>query len=225
MPQQNARPTQEFVEMRSIDNGVITLKNGALRQILIVSGLNFDLKSEEEQKIILDAYQNFLNGLKFSIQFFIHSRKLNIGKYLALLEGRATDEKNELLRNQVNEYIQFIRSFVEKNPIMTKTFFVVVPFDPIVLPETIASPGKAILEFFGKSVASSAPKDADHGTESHRDQLAQRVSQVTSALSQIGLRAVPLEDEEIVDLFYNLYNPEAKERKAQVPQEGIANSH
>lgn len=214
MPNIEARPTQEFVDIKSIDRGVITLKNGGLRQILIVSGMNFDLKSEEEQQVILSAYQSLLNALHFSVQFFIHSRRLNIETYLENLRGRLTEEKNELLRNQISEYIEFIKAFVEKNPIMTKTFFVVVPFDPVTIPGADSS---GFFGFFGAAKAPSENPEETHAQKEHREQLSQRVSQVTTNLTQIGLRAVPLQDDEIVELFYNLYNPESKERKAVAP--------
>ncbi len=217
MPTSEARPTQEFVDIQSIERGVITLKSGALRQILIVAGVNFDLKSEEEQQVILSAYQSLLNALHFSLQFFIHSRRLNIETYLENLRGRLTEEKNELLRNQITEYIEFIKSFVEKNPIMTKTFFVVVPFDPISIPGVDSGTGKGFFGFFGAAKPVAEHPEETHAQKEHREQLTQRVNQVTSALTQIGLRAVPLQDDEIVELFYNLYNPESKERKAQLP--------
>lgn len=217
MPPSEARPTQEFVEIQSIERGVIVLKDGGLRQVLIVSGINFDLKSEEEQKVILSSYQAFLNSLHFSMQFFIHSRRLNIETYLANLATRAGQETNELLRNQINEYIQFIKSFVEKNPIMTKTFFVIVPFDPVTIPGASSGGSKKFFGFFGAAEAPSENPEAEHIQKEHRDQLAQRVTQVTSGLTQIGLRVVPLQDDEIIELFYNLYNPESKERKAVAP--------
>ncbi len=216
MPTNEARPTQEFVDIKSIDRGVITLKSGALRQILIVSGINFDLKSEEEQQVILSAYQSLLNSLHFSLQFFLHSRRLNIETYLGNLQGRLAAEKNELLRNQISEYIEFIKAFVEKNPIMTKTFFIVVPFDPVVIP---GAEGGSFFGFFGAAKTPTEYPEETHAQKEHREQLTQRVNQVTTNLMQIGLRAVPLQDDEIVELFYNLYNPESKERKAQMPNE------
>ncbi len=217
MAQSEARPTQEFVEIKSIDRGVITLKSGGLRQVLIVAGINFDLKSGDEQQVILSSYQSFLNALHFSVQFFIHSRRLNIESYLENLRSRLIEEKNELLRNQITEYIEFIRSFVEKNPIMTKTFFVVVPFDPIGIPGVDGVSGKGFFGFFGAAKPPVENQEETHLQKEHREQLAQRVNQVTSALTQVGLRAVPLQDDELVELFYNLYNPESKERKPGIP--------
>jgi len=207
MPKE-AQPTQKFVEIEDIRHGLVILKNGSLRRVLMVSGINFELKSEEEQNIIAYSYQNFLNTLDFSVQIVIHSRKLNIENYLNKLAERQTTETNELLKNQISEYIEFIRSFVELNAVMAKTFFVVVPYDSIVIP----SGGKKILELFkfGSKTKISALEES---LEQKITQLNQRTEQVINSLTQVGLRVVALEDKELIELFYNLYNPETVERK------------
>ncbi len=209
--------TQKFIEIKGTKNGVVILKGGALRQILMVSGLNFDLKSEEEQNAITQAYQAFLNSLSFTLQIFIHSRKLNIDGYLRKLSGLELQEPNPLLRNQLAEYREFIRSFVSENTIMNKTFFVVIPFDPIQLPEVGQKVTKKFFGLLGKSspepTNAPAQSDEDRHLEQNMSQLSQRVDQVVAGLNQIGLRAIPLNDEEVVELFYNLYNPGATEKK------------
>ena len=203
-----AQSTQQFVEVEDIRNGVVILKNGSLRTVLMVSGINFELKSEEEQNVISYAYQNFLNTLDFSVQLIIHSRKLNIENYLDKLAERQNQEANELLKNQISEYIEFIRSFVELNAVMAKTFFAVVPYDPIVIP----GGGKKILDFFKFGSKSKTPI-LEESLEQKVNQLNQRTEQVINGLSQIGLRVVALNDEELIELFYNLYNPETMEKK------------
>lgn len=217
MAKEEARSTQELVDIDYVNNGVVVLKNGALRQILLVSGINFDLKSEEEQGLIMNAFQNFLNSLHFSVQFFVHSRRLNIVSYLQALERRRGEETNELLQNQIDEYIQFIKGFVGDNPIMDKNFFVVVPFDPIRLPGAESAAGKKIFGLFGnkkKSIESTIERE--HAEQENMSQLAQRVDAVVSGLTAVGLRVAALQNEEVLDLFYNLYNPEAVERKGVV---------
>ncbi len=201
------KSTQQFVDVKEIRDGTVVLKNGSLRRILLVSGINFELKSEEEQNIITYAYQNFLNSLDFSVQFIIHSRKMNIGGYLDKLRDRKEQETNELLKNQIVEYIEFIRSFVESNEIMAKTFFVVVPYDSIVVPKG----GKKFLGFLGFGRKGDGVLEKTF--EKKMIQLNQRADQIMSGLVQVGLRVVPLNDEELIELFYNLYNPEAVEKK------------
>ena len=209
MPKEQSVATQQFVDIAEIKNGIVILKNGGLRRVLMVSGINFDLKSEEEQNIILYAFQNFLNTLDFSMQFVIHSRKMNIDAYIENLKKRGEQEENELLKNQISEYMEFIKSFVEQNAVMAKTFFAVVPYDPIQI-SGVASDLLSGLKFWEKK----KDKDKkDEGEEQKIIQLNQRTEQVISGLNQIGLRVVALNNEELIELFYNYYNPAKVERK------------
>jgi type IV secretory pathway VirB4 component len=109
------KASQDFVQIDKIDRGVAYLKKGGLFRIVMVSGINFDLKSEDEQNLILDSFQNFINTLDFSVQFFIHSRKVNVARYLDQMKARQEEETNQLLKIQIEEYIAFIRQFVEEN--------------------------------------------------------------------------------------------------------------
>ncbi|MBI1838827.1 MAG: DUF87 domain-containing protein [Candidatus Colwellbacteria bacterium] len=209
MAENLAGKVQEFVKIKDIKEGIVVLKNGGLRRIVLVDGLNFDLKSEEEQNIITYAYQNFLNSLDFSIQINIHSRKLNVDDYLKKLEERKAGESSELLKTQIGEYLEFVRSFVETNAVMNKTFFVVVPYDPVSIP----TKSSLLANIFGGTGKNQASEKSSEISPSHREQLHQRVEQVVTGLRQVGLRAVSLEDPELLELFYNFYNPEAIEKK------------
>lgn len=205
--------TQQFVEIQEVREGVIFLKNGSLRQLLIVSGVNFDLKSETDQDLMTYAYQNLLNALDFSIQIFIHSRRLNIASYLQKLQERQGQETNELLKTQITEYREFIKAFVANNAIMDKSFFVVVPYDPVILPKA----GEKVLGFIKKRGAAPAVNQISQSEEDiqrNLQQLKQRVDQVMVGLQQIGLRVVPLNTEETIELVYNLHNPQLIERGA-----------
>ncbi len=212
-----ALPTQKFIEVKAVTNGALILKGGGLRQIVLVSGLNFDLKSTEEQEAITFAYQSFLNSLNFTIQIFIHSRKLNIEGYLESISKLSAKETNPLLKNQINEYHEFVGSFVRENAIMNKTFFVVVPFDSIQTGASEETTKKA-LGFFGKKPTTQTPGETDSEARLQRElsQLAQRTEQVIGGLNQLGLRAVALNDTETTELLYNLYNPEATEKRGAV---------
>lgn len=204
-------PSQQFVTVKEIRDGVVYLKSGGLRRVLMVNGINFDLKSEAEQEIILGSFQNFLNGLDFPIQMFIHSRKINIDEYAEKILEKKKDEVNDLLKIQIDDYVSFIRSFVADNDIIDKNFFVVVPYETSAA--ALAS-RKGLFDFlpFGKTKASQA---ANQNLNSQNDlqQIGERVDQVTKGLNTIGLRAVPLEDEALIELFYNLYNPQITEKK------------
>ncbi len=129
----NAKTTQEFVPIKEIRQGMVILKDDSMRAIVMASSLNFALKSADEQQSIIMQFQNFLNSLDFSVQIFIQSRKLDIRPYIALLEGRLKEQMSDLLKIQTREYIAFIKNFTENSNIMTKTFFVVVPYSPAAL--------------------------------------------------------------------------------------------
>ncbi len=209
--------TQDFVDVKDIRDGIVILKNGGLRRIVAVDGVNFDLKSEEEQNVITYAYQNLLNSIGFSLQIFIHSRKLNIEDYLKSLEERRDAETNELMKTQATEYLSFVKSFVESNAVMAKSFFVVVPFDPVIVPGT-----EAASSLLGTVTGKNKPVDVETSKTidpSHRDQLTQRVEQVITALRQAGLRAVALEDRELLEFLYNFYNPRAIEKEKDLKLE------
>ena len=126
--------TQQIIEIDKIKEGVVILKNKALRGVLMVSSTNFALKSEEEQNAIIFQFQNFLNSLDFSIEMVVQSKKLNITGYLDKLKELEAKEQNELLKVQIAEYQKFIRELIRGGAIMSKQFFVVVPFTLIELP-------------------------------------------------------------------------------------------
>ena len=213
---QEALPTQQFIDIESIESDTVKLKSGALRKILLVSGTNFALKSEEEQGMITYAFQGFLNSLDFSVQFFIHSRKLNIDDYLKKLEDREVQEENGLLKNQVSEYREFIKNLVGQNAIMKKRFFAVVPYDPIQLSKAGLDIADKLLSWARSKTAKSETEKKSEAFEESLEQLDRRVDQVTSGLNQIGLRAVPLNNDELLELFYNLYNPSTVEKRVDL---------
>lgn len=190
------KPTQAFVPVQEVRSGVVILKNGGYRGILLCSSLNFALKGEDEQQAIIGGFQNFLNTLDFSVEVVIHSRKTDIRPYLALLEERAEGQRNELMRIQLREYIAFIRNFIEGSDIMTKMFYVIVPYEP----GTIAAGGG--LSFLGKKDAASS----EASFEESRIQLEQRMALVAAGLNTSGLRTVPLGTEEILELLYRSFN-------------------
>ncbi len=215
----------DLVNIESIRDRTVILKDGSFRQIVMVGGVNFALKSETEQEIITQGYQSFLNGIDFPLQIVIHSRKVNIDKYIATLTSRKNGEQSALLQSQIDEYIAFIRGFVEKNAIMEKTFLVVVPFYPATL--SVQKTAGGIFSFFGGKKKGSAEAQKAKGDEEterifqeNLSQLNQRTAQVLNGLVVTGLEATVLEDDALVELFYNFYNPQTVEREGiPVPQE------
>jgi hypothetical protein len=195
----SSRASQSFVPVQEVRSGIVVLKSGGYRGIMMCSSLNFALKGEDEQRAIIGGFQNFLNTIDFSIELVVHSRKTDIRPYLALLEQRSEGQTSELMRVQLREYINFIRNFIDGADIMTKTFYVVVPYDG-------ASGMKVAdtLSFLGGNKKESTTEDLSF--EESRVQLEQRMALVASGLSSAGLRAAPLGTEEIIELLYRSFN-------------------
>lgn len=204
----NSETTQNFVPIKEVRDGVAILKTGGLRVILLASSLNFALKSPDEQQAIISQFQNFLNSLDFSVQIFIQSRRLDIRPYIALLEGRYKEQLSDLMKIQTREYIEFIKNFTENTSIMNKSFFIVVPYSPSFL-------GKGSKGVFGKKENEISPKDTMENFEENRSQLDQRVSVVAQGLTRSGIRVVQLGTEEIIELFYKIFNPGDSEKPIQ----------
>ena len=202
------KPTQDFVPIQEIRDTAAILKDGSLRAILFVSSLNFALKSADEQQAILYQFQNLLNSLDFSIQIFVQSRKLDIRPYLALLEERSKEQVDDLMKIQIGEYIGFIKDFTETHNIMSKSFFIVIPYTPSSLNKKTA--GK-LFSFGRKSVEQKAASVTEE-FEEHRVQLEERVAVVEGGLTRCGLRAAELGPDEITELFYKLFNPGETEK-------------
>jgi len=194
--------TQKFLEIEQIREGVIILKNQTLRGVLMVSSLNFALKSEEEQSAILYQFQNFLNSLDFSCQIVVQSRRLNITGYIEKLKELERKQENELLKIQTKGYHEFIEGLVATGLIMTKNFYVVIPFT---LLEAQAVPPTKLLKM---------PKVITLTEEEFqrcKSQLWQRMEFLALGLRRCGLHAVPLSTEELIELFWSLYHPKEAE--------------
>jgi hypothetical protein len=205
------KTTQEFVPIKEVRDGIVVLKDNGMRAVVMASSLNFALKSADEQNSIIFQFQNFLNSLDFSIQIFIQSRRLNIEPYLGLLEERYKDQPTELMKIQTREYIEFIRTFTENTNIMSKSFFVVIPYSPPVI-DTKKNPFEKLL----KKTPQAAAEDKSKVFEENRSQLDQRVSVVTQGLARCGIKCAQLGTEEIVELYYKIFNPDETNRSIQI---------
>jgi hypothetical protein len=215
-PKVKAQATQEFVPIKEVRDGIVILKDGSLRALLMASSINLALKSQDEQEAIIGQFQNFLNSLEFDTQFFIESRQLDIRPYIGLLEDRYALELDDLMKIQIREYIAFIKDFTERANIMTKNFFIVVPYDPAL----IARGGGV-----GGALGSLLPSGGNTSTtltneqfEEYRSQLEERISVIEQGLVRTGVRIVKLGTEEVIELFYKLFNPGELEKPLQVTQ-------
>jgi hypothetical protein len=205
-----ATATQEFVPIENIRDGVVIVKGGGMRAIILASSINFSLKSDDEKTAILSQFQDFVNSLDFSVQIFMQSRKLDIRPYLALLENQKKGQTNSLMKMQIQEYIGFIKTFTENTNIMKKSFFVVIPYAHAVL----NTKGGGFMS--KKKGTEEAIKDENF--EEQRTQLEQRVSVVEQGLTRCGIRVARLGTEEIIELFYKIFNPGDTEKPIQLEE-------
>jgi hypothetical protein len=210
--------TQTYLRIAEIRDDTIVLKNGGLRTLLRISSINFNLKSEDEQNSIVYSYQGFVNTLEFPIQIVVRSKKLDIDNYLEKLKKIGEKQTNPLLQTQTYEYVEYIAKLVEYADIMEKDFLVVVPLDP-----ARAQKLTIIQKFFQDMNAKDsyeAIKQRHEEFEQLKKTLAQRVSSVKVGLENCGLKAQELTTKELIELFYNIYNPTvARYEKAKEVQD------
>src|SRR3989344_3429574 len=199
-PRASAKSTQDFVPISQVRDGVVLLKDGGLRAILLASSLNFALKSEDEQTAFILQFQNFLNSLDFSVQIFVQSRLLDIRPYIATLEEAYKTQLDDLMRIQIREYIAFIKSFTEAANIMTKNFFVIVPYSPAAI---VTKRGLISILPFSKKTK----EDINKSFEEQVSQLEQRISIVQQGLMRRRGRTVQVGNHDATKQCYKLFNP------------------
>ncbi len=199
---------QKYLDINSIREGTVIMKNGTLKAVLMVSSINFALKSQEEQEAIIYRFQNFLNSLDFSVQIVISSRKLNIEDYYKILSIKEREQPHELLKIQIGEYRNFIHELVEMANIVSKTFYVAVSFSQS---EDLLSLGKGIFGQMGKQDKKQKLIFKEEEFEKNRGQLLQRVQHIANGLAGMGLKMTTLNTQELIELFYTLYNPSVSE--------------
>ncbi|PIS04973.1 MAG: hypothetical protein COT81_03670 [Candidatus Buchananbacteria bacterium CG10_big_fil_rev_8_21_14_0_10_42_9] len=196
------------MDIAEIRDNVVVMRDGTLRTVLLVSSINFALKSEDEQNAIISGYVTFLNAVDFPVQIVIQSRKLDIDGYLGRLEKSEKEQTNELLRMQIADYRQYVSELVELGDIMTKRFYLVIPYDPV----SDKSKGffKRFIELF------RAPKSLKLNQKTfnrRKHELDQRVAHVSTNLQSMGLQTVVLDTQSLIELYYNTYNPDVSSRQ------------
>jgi type IV secretory pathway VirB4 component len=203
--------TQAFLEVQDIREGVLLLKNNSIRGILMVSSINFALKSEEEQTAIIYAFQSFLNSLDFSCQIVIQSRNINITPYLDSLKDLEDKQANDLLKKQTTSYREFIKNMVVGDVVMTKNFYVVVPYTLMEI-FGVGAAGKQfnILKQFSGDKNQNQKMD-DEKFQRCKTQLWQRMEYLAMGLRRCGLEAVPLTTPELIELFWSIHHPDQAE--------------
>ncbi len=200
--------TQKYLDIAEIKEDVVVLKDGTLRSVVLVSSINFALKSDDEQEAIIQAYMSFLNSFEHPLQIVMQSRKLNIEGYLESLKKLEKEQTNELLRMQTAEYRHFIKELVEMGDIMNKKFYVVVPYDP--LSDRQKSSFSRILSLFQPASILTLSKSR---FKKRKNDLVQRTEHIINGLNSVGLSGVVLDTQALIELFYNSYNPDMADKQ------------
>jgi len=195
--------TQTYLDITEVRDGVVVLRDGTIRAVLITSSVNFALKSEDEQNSTISAYVGFLNSLDFPVQICVQSRRLQIKPYLEKLIAREKIQSNELLRVQTADYRSFIEELVDIGKIMTKKYYVIVPYDPL------SNKKKSFWARFKEVLKPALSLHLkDERFRQRKEDLDLRVRQVSAGLEGIGLQVAQLDTQSLIELYYNTYNPD-----------------
>ncbi len=203
--------TQRYLDISEVREDVVVMKDGTMRAVILVSSINFALKSEDEQIAIVQAYMSFLNGLDYPLQVVVQSRRMNIDSYLTSLRERSRETLNEALRGQINDYLSFIEELVTLGEVMQKQFFVVVPFDPTTDKKR---------NFWQRLSAAVSPavriKLKDKEFKERRDDLLRRADLTLGQLTSMGLSGTVLDTQGLIELYYTVYNPDVFDKERMV---------
>ena len=199
----NFDSTQKYLEIDAIKDDLVMLKDGSLRAVVMISGINMELRSGQEQAMVLNSYQEALNSLEFPIQILVQSRKVDLTSYLATLENAGVEQKIPLLRDQTFEYVSFLKNILSSVNVMDKRFFVIVPY----YPNVVVQGSKGILSLLGiKQISKENPAAANYNL--NVENLKKRVDTVVSLFGGLNLAVSQLPTEALIELFYACYNPE-----------------
>lgn len=216
-PDKNTKPsTQEHLNVAEVRDGIIILKDGGLRMVLLASSINFALKSEAEQNAITVRYQGFLNSLNFPVQILMQSRKLDLEKYLQKLQVRLKQETNELIQLQINDYILYIRKLVTVANIMEKKFFIVLPYSP---PKVQA---RGMFDKLFNPTKNIAPSFSQDEFKKYKEEMIQRANVVSGELNAIGVKVVSLSTQQVIELLYSSYNLEEAQSEKLTDVENLS---
>ena len=208
--------TQQYLNIAEIKDDTVVMKDGTLRAVLLVSSINFALKSEDEQNAVIDAYARFLNNIGFTLQIVIQSRELDIDNYLSYLKEKERVQTNKLLKIQTADYIEYIRELISLGKIMNKRFYVVVPYNPL------TDKHKSFFSQLGEALRpATIIKLKDKIFLRYQEMLNRRVDSVTAGLESLGVAVVRLDTQGLIELYYKTYNPETAKNQELVDLDKI----
>ncbi len=211
----NPNSTQNTLQIAEIRDGIVIMSDGSFRSVVMVKSINFDLMSPAEREAVEGAYQGFLNSLYFPVQIFIRSQKVDLRPYIEKLDKIRTEHDNMLLALLMEDYIGYISGLSQQTNIMDKKFYIVIPFFPIFDPQRALTASK---NFFS-GLAGLFQNKEQHVTINEgdlakaKDELRNRVQSVLSGLLQCNIQGLPLDTQELIELYYDTYNPDTATRQ------------
>lgn len=210
-PNNQKGSTQETLLISEIRDGIVVMRDGSLRAVIMASAINFDLMSASERESVEYAYQSFLNSLHFPVQITIKSQKIDLDGYIAKLQGLRQAQDNDLLGLLMDDYIGNIKALVEEVNIMDKQFYVIVPYFPPAM--AALKKGNVITGLAGVMKKQAVTTINENDFNAYKEELSQRVQLVSSGLGQMGVRNIPLNTQELIDLYYSSYNPDVAQNQ------------
>ncbi len=208
--------TQQYLNIAEIKEDTVVMKDGTLRAVLLVSSINFALKSEDEQNAVINSYISFLNNINFSIQIVIQSRELNIDNYLEYLKSKEKVQTNKLLKIQTTDYIEYIKDLTSLGKIMNKRFYVVVPYDPL------SDKHKGFFSLISEALRpATIIRLKDKIFRNYQEMLNRRIESVIGGFESMGVAAVRLDSQSLIELYYKTYNPETAKNQELVDLDKI----
>lgn len=214
----NPNSTQNTLHIAEIRDGIVILNDGSYRSVIMAQSINFDLMSPQERESVEYAYQGFLNSLYFPVQIFIHSTRIDMRPYLEKLDQLRTNQDNMLLAMMMEDYIDYIAALVDQTNIMDKKFYVVVPYFPTIDLNKPVEAGKKVFsgffELFKINKSNNEPVIINEpDLEKAKQELRNRVQSVANGLQNMGVQGVPLDTQELIELYYDVYNPDTATRQ------------
>lgn len=208
----NPNSTQNLLHIAEIRDGVVIMNDGSFRSVLMCRSINFDLMSPEEREGVEYAYQNFLNSLYFEMQIHVHSTKVDIRPYLEKLDKIRSEHDNMLLAVLMEDYINYIAALAEQTNIMDKKFYIVIPFYTNLDTRKVAQASKSFMStVFGNKEQVVTVDEAK--LEAAKTELKNRAQTVLSGLMQCGVQGAALDTQELIELYYDAYNPDTATRQ------------
>ncbi|MFH1315752.1 MAG: hypothetical protein ABIH67_05165 [Candidatus Uhrbacteria bacterium] len=196
-------PTQRYLDIAEIRENVVVLKDGTLRAVIMVSSINFALKSEDEQNAIVQAYMAFLNGIDFPLQIVIQSRSMDIDSYIGSIRQERKKIENDALQMQIDDYLSFIQELVSLGEIMQKRFYIVIPYDPA------TNKSKTFWQRLSIAVSPVIHRKINEKQfQDRRSETVRRAEMIIGQLNSMGIEGVALDTQGLIELYYTVYNPD-----------------